>query len=170
MKKNILSVVILAAIIVDITLSAIILFAVVPKAQKTDSLIQKIVTVLDLELENPDAAKYMNVPVEDQVEVALTESVTVTLRAGDDKKTHYALIQVTLVLNKGSADYDKKSQLVSSTTRAVMNYVDEEASKYTNTEIIDCKDIICKSVLADLRTYYDSSDLVCNVLLQIKVQ
>ena len=56
MKKNILAIIILAATIVNITLSAIMLFTVVPKAQRTDELIKKIVAVLNLELENPDAS------------------------------------------------------------------------------------------------------------------
>ena len=48
MKKNILAIIILAATIVNITLSAIMLFTVVPKAQRTDALIQKIVSIIDL--------------------------------------------------------------------------------------------------------------------------
>ena len=47
MKKNILAIVILAATLVNITLSVILLFTIVPKAQRTDALIQKIVSILE---------------------------------------------------------------------------------------------------------------------------
>ena len=52
MKRNMLAIVILAATLVNIALTALMLFTVVPKAQRTDALIQKICSVIELELED----------------------------------------------------------------------------------------------------------------------
>ena len=65
MKKNMLAIVILAATIVNVVLTALMLFTVIPKAQRTDALIQKICAILDMELENPDAADYADIPATD---------------------------------------------------------------------------------------------------------
>ena len=79
MKKNILAIIILAATIVNISLTAILLFTVVPKAQRTDALIQKIVSILDLELENPDASDYAEIPFEERELYSIAERQTFNL-------------------------------------------------------------------------------------------
>ena len=79
MKKNMLAIVILAATIVNIVLTALMLFTVIPKEQRTDALIQKICTIIDLELEDPDAADYIEIPFEDRETYNLTSKITVNL-------------------------------------------------------------------------------------------
>ena len=48
-----LTVLVLILCIVNLTLSAYIVFTVVPNAQRTDTLITKILQIIDLELESP---------------------------------------------------------------------------------------------------------------------
>ena len=67
MKRNMLAIVILAATLVNIALTALMLFTVIPKAQRTDALIQKICSIIDLELEDPDAADYVEIPFEELI-------------------------------------------------------------------------------------------------------
>ena len=66
MKRNMLAIVILAATIVNIVLTSLMLFTVIPKAQRTDALIQKICSISDLELEDPDSADYAEITFEDR--------------------------------------------------------------------------------------------------------
>ena len=51
MKKNMLAVLILILIIVNITLTAVMMFTVVPNAKQTDNLITRLMQIIDLELE-----------------------------------------------------------------------------------------------------------------------
>ena len=166
MKKNILAIIILAATVVNITLTAIILFTVVPKAQRTDSLIQRIVAVIDLELENPDAKDYAEVAPEDQEFVALPNSAATWNLSSNTEKAHYAVVsKVTIVLNKKSADYKAKSGLILTTETAILQYVREELTKYSLDDVRDHQDDIRKAVIRDLGTYFDSTDLICNVII-----
>ena len=53
MKKNMLTILVIILCIGNLTLSAYIVFTVVPNAQRTDQLITKILQIIDLELESP---------------------------------------------------------------------------------------------------------------------
>ena len=53
MKKNILTIIVLAATLVNLTLTALMLFVYLPNAQKMNNMITKICQVIDMELENP---------------------------------------------------------------------------------------------------------------------
>lgn len=168
MKKNILAVVILAATIVNITLSAIMLFTVVPKAQRTDALIQKIVSILNLELENPDASDYAEIPFEDRETYAITERQTINLsRLEGDSKNRYAFVYITLLINNKSDDYKTIQPKLADYERIVISKVSDQVSTYTIETIIGSKEEICDKVLDALRTEFGSADFLIDVDLNI---
>lgn len=164
MKKNMLAVVILAATIVNIALTVVMLFTVIPKAQRTDALIQKIVSIIDLELENPDAADYAEIPFADRETYPLTEKIMVNLaKKADDTKNHHAQVTVTLVLNKTSEDYEDIQPLLAGYEPIIRTIVSDEVSKHTTDTIGESKTAIQKDILEKLRTELESSDLVIGV-------
>ncbi|MBE5950142.1 MAG: hypothetical protein E7260_00965 [Lachnospiraceae bacterium] len=168
MKKNILAIVILAATIVNITLSAIMLFTVVPKAQRTDALIQKIVAILNLELENPDASDYAEIPFEDRETYAITERQTINLsRIEGDSKNRYAFVYITLLINNKSDDYKTIQPKLAEYERIVISKVSDQVSTYTIETIIGSKEEICDKVLEALRTEFGSADFLIDVDLNI---
>ena len=56
MKKNILTIVILAMCFVNIVLSAILIFVMIPTANKSIRLVNKVAQIIDLELESPETS------------------------------------------------------------------------------------------------------------------
>ena len=168
MKKNILAIIILAATIVNIALTSLMLFTVIPKAQRTDALIQKIVSIIDLELENPNAADYAEIPFEDRETYALSETLTVNLtKEAGDNKNHYAHITATLVLNKSSESYATIQPLLVSYEPIIKSIISEEVSKYTVNQIGEAKKAIQTEVLSRLRTEFESTDFMIGVDLMI---
>lgn len=170
MKKNILAIVILAATIVNITLCAIILFTIVPKAQRTDALIQKIVSIIDLELENPDASKYANVPFADRVTHSLTDKVTVNLkRSPEETKSRMAQVDVVLVLNSKSKDYSKIQPKLAEQEAIIRGVVMDKVATYTADEVLVRKDEIEDYIFTYLWTYFESEDFLIEVNLNFLI-
>ncbi len=168
MKKNILAIIILAATIVNIALTSLMLFTVIPKAQRTDSLIQKIVSIIDLELENPNAADYAEVPFADRETYALVETITVNLaRIEGDNKNHYAHVTATLVLNKASESYAVVQPLLVNYEPIIKSIISEEVAKHNVNTIGEGKREIQTEVLSRLRTEFESVDLLVGVDLMI---
>ncbi len=168
MKKNILAIIILAATIVNIALTSLMLFTVIPKAQRTDALIQKIVSIIDLELENPNAADYAEIPFADRETYALSETLTVNLKREEgDNKNHYAHVTATLVLNKSSENYATIQPLLLSYEPIIKSIINEEVAKYTVNQIGESKKAIQTEVLSRLRTEFESTDFMIGVDLMI---
>ena len=168
MKKNMLAIVILAATIVNIALTALMLFTVIPKAQRTDALIQKICAILDMELENPEASDYAEIPATDREVYTLADKVTVNLpKVEGASKNPYAQVEISLVLNKKAEDYATVQPLISGYEPIIRSYVSEEVAKYTIDTLMDNKGVIQEVVLSKLRTELGSSDTLIGVSLYI---
>ena len=168
MKKNILAIIILAATVVNIALTSLMLFTIIPKAQRTDALIQKIVSIIDLELENPNAADYAEVPFADRETYALSSTLTVNLaKVEGDSKNHYAHVTATLILNKSSDSYATIQPLLLNYESIIKSIISEEVAKYNVNTIGESKKAIQTEVLSRLRTEFESTDFLVGVDLII---
>lgn len=166
MKRNMLAIVILAATLVNIFLTALMLFTIIPKAQRTDALIQKICTIIDLELEDPDAADYVEIPFEDRVTYNLASKITVNLtKAEGQTKSPYAQVEVTLMLNKKAETYETIQPLLVNYESVIRNIVSEEVCVYTTDDLDANKDFIQKRILTRLSTEFGTTDLLIGVVL-----
>ena len=100
MKKNLITVIILALVL------AILVFTIIPQTKKSNQLIDQVCSAINLELqsgENTPATP--EVPIEDVETYAITDGFTVNLKQGEDGKQHYAVFSVSLSLNTKSDGY-----------------------------------------------------------------
>ena len=168
MKKNMLAIVILAATLVNIALTALMLFTIIPKAQRTDALIQKIVSIIDLELEDPDAADYAEIPFADRVTYPLTSKLNVNLtKMEGETKTPYAQVEVTLILNKTAEGYADLQPLLANYEKVFIDIVKAELAQYTTADIVTSKDEIQKTVRTKLSTEIGNTEIIIGVILDI---
>lgn len=104
MKKNLLSILILALLIVNIVLTSIMMFSVVGASKKTMKLVTDIASVLKLELRDGDGAVIQQVPM-DQTEVYDIPEMTISLQKSDDGTEHWCLLSVALSMNTKDKGY-----------------------------------------------------------------
>ena len=105
MKRNMLTVIILALCLVNTILSALMVFVVVPTSQKTDKLISQVASVIHLELEGDTISKIDIANIETY---KIEEGKTMNLKTSENGKEHYAVMDyVSLSINKSSEDYAK---------------------------------------------------------------
>lgn len=110
MKKNILSILILALLVVNIVMTAIMMFSVTGAMKSTTTLVGKIATVLDIELASSQDSE--NVSIEDTATYTIADTMTIPLKTvsvaeGGDGKEHYALMKVTVYMDTKNDDYEK---------------------------------------------------------------
>ncbi len=132
MKKNILTVVILASCIVNLVLTAILVFSVVPAMNKTNKLIDKVAEVIDLETEKKEEEDYK---IEDLivVEIPFESKRTINLKADKgDTEAHFAMIDgISVSLNPAAEDYEKISASVNASNVFICDCVNEAISEQT---------------------------------------
>ncbi|MDY6324312.1 MAG: flagellar basal body-associated protein FliL, partial [Catonella sp.] len=85
MKKNMLTIVAIALSFINVVLTAVIVFSVVPTMQKTNSLITQVASIIDLEVSGSDTGQ-KTVNIADLDTVAYTNALTINLKStdGDD--------------------------------------------------------------------------------------
>lgn len=107
MKKNLLSIITLALVIINIALTVFMLFNVVPANKRVTSLVTDIASAMNLELNGADGTTAENavVPVADTVTYDIEDKMTISLKRGSDDKDHYALCSVSLCMNSKHEDY-----------------------------------------------------------------
>lgn len=136
MKRNLLSIIILALLVVNIVLSAIMMVSVSSASKKTAALVSDIATIIGLEIDGlPDSSVATSVSMADTAVYNISAELTIPLKNGEDGKAHYAVGNVSLSMNTTHEDYSTYSEtmvdregLIKDVVFAVMgNYTMEEA-------------------------------------------
>lgn len=93
MKKNLLSVLVLALVLVNVILSAVMMFSVLSTNKKTAALVNSVASILNLEMVQPGEEEKV-VPMSDLSFWNLEGKMTIPLRnvEGDDGKPHYLVL------------------------------------------------------------------------------
>lgn len=139
MKKNLMSVIILALVLVNVVLSGIIMFSTISANKKTVALVDNIASVLELELTDGSSAEEAvetAVAVTDSQVYDIADSMTIALRQSEDGKDHFAMVEVSFSLNMKHDDYktyqpllaERESKIKSQIIDVIGSYTKEEAS------------------------------------------
>ena len=147
MRKNLITVIILALCIVNLILNIVLVFVCMPSAQKTNNLITEIAAVLNLELTGNDG----------QPKVELAQVVNLKTDAGGEG--HYVQFGITLGLDKSSDDYETLKSVLESAEGAVFDVARNVVQGYTYEEVTDqnTQDKIKKQILEDLQRKYSTT-------------
>ena len=166
MKKNIFTVLILALTVINVVLTAVLFFVMLPTFQKTNTLITQVASVLNLELDaDADADPDANVTMSDMEPVAVTweQQQTYNLKADDSGKDHYALMKgYTLYLNKKSEDFSDIQEKLTNDHAQIDGIISSVISNLTYDEAT--QDLIVKESLEEIGKLLDSKVAVQLVL------
>lgn len=158
MKKNMLAVVILAATLINLTLSAVLIFTVIPKAKRTDALIEKIVAAVELETESGIGKNYGEVAPSDQEEYTFSDKAVNLKPTGD--KVSIAQVSITVTLNKKHEDYAAVQKLIEGKETKIVAAVGSVLSDYTSAEVATYAQDINKQVLKKIQEIFQSDCII----------
>lgn len=160
MKRNLLSVLILALLVVNIVLTGIMMFSVVGTSKKTAALVTDIATILQLEVGPEDGEGKEDLNVDDIEMYNITDSMTIHLRTAEDGRDHYCIVSVALSMNKKHADYKKYSGKLAAYESLIKGEVDQVIGNYTKEEAEANKEAIADEILTRIQDLYDSTFIV----------
>ena len=134
MKKNLITVVILALCLVNLVFNILLVFTFMPSAQKTNKLIDDIAKILELELENQ---------VESSFDVANLDMFQLEqgnpVNLAPDASGKMAVLQYGLTINmdKTAPDYEKLAANIPLSTSLIYDAARNVFGKYTYAQVID---------------------------------
>ena len=158
MKKNLMSVIILAICIVNLVLNALMVFVLVPATKKTDNLVTEIAAVLHLELEKNDDGTTAGPDLKNVQNYNLTDNTTVNLKNDGTGTNHYAVIGISISMDGSSKDYEELSTKLGETESWVFDVTRNVVQEYTYAEINDAaiQDLIKQKITEGLQEKYQT--------------
>ncbi len=166
MKKNIFSVIITALTVINVVLTAVLFFVMLPTFQKTNRLMSQVATVLNLDLDADEAASAdAEVKMSDKspITVSWESQQTYNLAAGSDGKEHYAMLKgYTLYLNKNADDFDDVNEVLTADQAQITGIISTVIQSHTKTDATQA--LIEKEGLEEIQKSLDSKVAVQLVL------
>lgn len=162
MKKNMFSIIALAVSIINLILSILIVFTLVPSASKTNKLIAKVASNIDLEIESIAGLddKKEKIPLED-IEIYPLEELTINLKSSEgDTRNHFTNVTISLSMNKKHKDYKELSPEMDKYESYITEIIVDEFSKNTPSNVMENKEAIKENILARLEDRFNSDFIV----------
>jgi flagellar FliL protein len=168
MKRNLISVIILAFSIINFILLAVIVFTVVPTNKKTANLITDIASIINLTLENGNGeAATGTVAISDISPYELANENTVTLKTGEDGHVHYAVIKVMISMNTTSEDYktyDPSAETgIGSKSSIIESTVQDIVGSHSYEECAANKEAVRQECVEAVKKLFNNSDVIYDV-------
>ena len=137
MRRNLISILILALLIVNVVLTAIMMFSITNTTKKTAALVDNIASAIALELSDPGAASLSSGPaiaVEDIEVYSIPDSMTIPLKIGEDGKSHYCLLSVSFSINTKDKDYKTYGSDLTAQAELIKSDINSVVGSYTMEE------------------------------------
>ncbi|MCI8281873.1 MAG: flagellar basal body-associated protein FliL [Lachnospiraceae bacterium] len=164
MKKNLMSVLILALVLANLILTAVLTISVLPQAKQANELISKVCAAIDLDLEGGSVEEASAVPLEDVATYSLNsgETMTINLKPGEDGVEHFALVKVVMGMNSKDKDYKKygTAENLADKEGMMQGRVFAVISSHTVDEMRNDVEAIQDELLKEFRKMYDSNFIV----------
>ena len=174
MKKNLMSVIILALVTVNVVLTGIIMFSTVSANRKTIALVDDIAAILNLELESSagteEAAEEAAVLPENSEVYDIADSMTVALKSSGDGKDHYAMCSVSFSINTQHEDYKTYQPMLAAKESKIKSEIIEVVGQYTKEEAQANVHGIEEAILKQVQEMFDSDFVYEAYFRDIKFQ
>lgn len=160
MKKNLVTVITLALVLVNLVLTVILTISIVPETKKANELITKVCGAIDLDLESGSATSGENIPIEDLEVYNVEDKMTINLKKGEDGKDHFAIVTVSLSINKEHEDYKKMQPQLAEKKNLIKAEINNVVSQYTMEEIKSNQNAVQEELLKNLQKMFGSDFIV----------
>ena len=167
MKKNLLSIIILALLVVNLGMTGFMMLSVMTTNSQTAKLISDIAAALELEANGGNTGGFSGsasgvVAVTDMATWGFTgdEKLTIALKPGEDGKAHYMVVEVVFSMNKASADYATlgTEENLANVKEVVKSEITNTLASYTMEELQGGMDAVAReSILENVQAMFNSN-------------
>ena len=171
MKKNLMSVIILALLIVNLALTAVVMFSCVSANKKTVALVNDIAKVLDLELgTNEEETEEPAVSIADTEVYNIPDAMTIALKPSADGKEHYCMCEMSFSMNKTDPDYEDMSAMVAAQESKIRSIIIGVIGEYTREEAQANQKAIENEILEQVQQMFGSKFIFEAYFRDVKFQ
>lgn len=162
-----MSILILALLVVNIALTAVMMLSTTGAMKSTTALVGKIASALDFEMDIGTDTGLVSPDV--LVGYSIDGSMTVPLKMTDDGIQHYGIFNVSIQMDSSNKDYKKKGgENIADKADLVKGEIFDAVSSHTIAEFQNDIDGIRNEVLQRLRSLYQSDFIYKVIFSEVK--
>ncbi len=180
MKKNLLSIIILALLIVNIVLTTIMMISMMGTNKKTADLVSDIAAVLKLELGvSGEEEEPTEIPMSQQQIWNLEGNMTIPLQSEQvvdsegkvtGSKDHYIQFTVSFALDTKGEGYKKYGENIANYESVVKDAINQVVSRHTIEECRNDFEAIREEILVAVKALFDKEFIYKVAINEIKFQ
>lgn len=160
MKKHLLSIITTALVVVNLIMSVVIVFSILPTTNKINSLVTQICSALALDLEGSGGG-VGTYKIDELEEIPIgEEEMIIPLKTGEDGKDHYCTVEVAVIANNQHEDYDKYVTSITEKESLVKDAINSEISSFTVEEFKSNPEAVQDAVCERLQKLFNSRFIV----------
>lgn len=161
MKKNLLTIIILALLVVNVVLTGIMMFSVTGAMNKTSALVTDISTALNLELDKDKQDEQGELSIADMEVYDIADQMKITLLPGEgDTKARICVVSVSLVINMKHEDYGKMKPLIVERESLIKSTINEVISGYTYDKALGDQKGMREALLVAIQQIFQSDFII----------
>lgn len=165
MKKNLISVLVLALVLVNLILTAILTISILPQTKKANELITQVCSAISLELNSGDTTSVVaaDVPIDKiaTYDVSAGEAMTINLKDSGDGKKHYVTMNVLISMDTTNKKaYKAYGESMSEKDSLIKSQINTIVSGYTFEEFTGDQKAVQDEILASLQQMFDSDFII----------
>ena len=134
MKKNLMSVLILALVLVNLILTGILTITILPQTKKSNELVNKVCSAIDLELESGDGTESASIPMDQIVTYKIEDAMTINLKTGADGETHYVKLTASISMDSKNDGYKTYGEDMAERETILKDTINSVINTYTMDE------------------------------------
>ncbi len=155
MKKNLLSIIIIALLVMNLVFTSVMMFSVMGASRKTSALVGDIATVLNLEIAGSDGENTeTQIPMSDVESYSIPDTMTILLRGEEGSKDSYAMVGVVLYMNKKDEGYKRYKENLNDDV--LKSLIIEAVGEFTADEFRDNTDAVYAAIISKIQEEFDS--------------
>ena len=144
----------------NLVLTVILTITILPETKKANELITKVCSAIDLDFESGSATSNADIPI-DQIDVYdIEDQQTINLKSSGDGKDHFAVITVSISMDKKNKDYKDLQPEVENKVELIKGEINNIVSQYTIDEIKNNQSAVQNEILKDLQKMFGSDFIV----------
>lgn len=157
MKKNLISIVILALLVVNIVLTAIMMFSVTSTNKKTAALVTDIASAISLDLSTEQAQEETAATVSmKDISPYTIADMMIPLKKSEDGSDHYVMLSVTLSMDMTHKDFKTYGADLASREDLIKGEIIEAVGQFSLETASADQQAMKDAILARIQKLFDS--------------
>ena len=147
MKKNLMSVLILALVLVNLILTGILTITILPQTKKSNELVNKVCSAA-------------SIPMDQIVTYKIEDAMTINLKTGADGETHYVKLTASISMDSKNDGYKTYGEDMADRETILKDTINSVINTYTMDEFNADRQAVKDAILAELQKQFGSDFII----------